>query len=113
MAIIITTKYPQKVCDLFTQDVNYRDIATWIVDADGDFTIANPQWTNKAWMRPIIPLEENCLVFGFVSSRKYEITKGLYGIFHGRLVATLIAHYDTLIDSITIKPLLDRSMDVY
>ena len=113
MAIIITTKYPQTVCDLFAQDVNYRNITTWIVDADGDFTIANPKWTNKAWMRPIIPHEGNTLVFGFVSSRKHDITKGLYGIYHGRLVATLIAHYDNLIDSVTIKPLLDPQTDIY
>ena len=113
MAIIIKTDNPQVVCDLFTQNVSNRDITTWIVDADGDFTIANPKWTYKAWMRPIISREGNTLVFGFVSSRKHDITKGLYGIYHGRLVATLIAHYDHLIDSVTIKPLLDPQTDIY
>lgn len=111
MAVIIKTNNPQNILELFENHVRRRDITTWIVDADGDFTIANPKWTFMAWMRPI--LEEEQLVFGFVSSTKYEITKGLYGIYHGRLAATILSHYDNLIDSIFIDPRLNGKYDCF
>lgn len=113
MAIIIKSNNPQMLLETFVDGINSNEIATWIVDSDNDFTIANAKWAYKAWMRPIIKKESNCLVFGIVSSTKHEITKGLYGIFHGRLVATLLSHYDELILSIDIQPFLDKNIDVF
>lgn len=113
MAIIIKSKNPQKILDLFIDNIIKHNIVTWLIDSDGDFTIANAKWTYKAWMRPIIQEESNMLVFGFVSSKKYNITKGLYGIYHGRMAVTLLANYDELITSIEIKPHLDSSIDVF
>lgn len=113
MAIIIKSKNPRKILDLFVNDIIECDIATWLIDSDGDFTIANAKWTYKAWMRPIIQEESNILVFGFVSSKRYDITKGLYGIYHGRMAVTLLAHYDDLITSIEINPHLDSSLDIF
>ena len=49
----------------------------------------------------------------FVSSRKYEITKGLYGIFHGRLATTILSHYDNIINSIEIDPQLNPQYDIF
>ena len=70
MAVIIRTSNPRHVLNLFKSNVANRDITTWLVDVDGDFTIANPKWTYMAWMRPMILEGDDRLVFGFVSSRK-------------------------------------------
>ena len=113
MAVIIRTSNPKHVLNLFKSNVANRDITTWLVDLDGDFTIANPKWTYMAWMRPMILEDDDRLVFGFVSSRKYEITKGLYGIFHGRLATTILSHYDNIINSIEIEPQLNPEYDVF
>lgn len=113
MAIIIKSNNPQEVLDLFIKSIKEHDIVTWLIDSDGDFTIANTKWTYKAWMRPIIQEESNMLIFGFVSSKKYNITKGLYGIYHGRMAVTLLAHYDELITSIEINPHLNSSFDIF
>lgn len=113
MAVIIRTDNPQHILNTFRTHVENRDITTWLIDAVGDYTIANPKWTYMAWMRPIIQEENNILVFGFVSSRRFEITKGLYGIFHGRLATTILSHYDNLISSIEIEPQLNSKYDVF
>lgn len=113
MAVIIRTNKPQHILDMFKKHVASRDITTWLIDMDGDFTIANPKWTYMAWMRPVIQEGNDILVFGFVSSTKFEITKGLYGIFHGRLATTILSHYDNLINSIEIEPQLNPEYDVF
>lgn len=113
MAVIIKTDKPQHILNLFVANVAKHDITTWLVDTDGDFTIANPKWTYMAWMRPFIREEEDLLVFGFVASRKYEITKGLYGIYHGRLATTILSHYDHLINSVVIEPKLNPRYDIF
>ena len=69
MAVIIRTNKPGIVLDLFTRNVVNRDITTWLVDVDGDFTIANPKWTYMAWMRPMILEGDYSLVFGFATER--------------------------------------------
>ena len=111
MAVIIRTDNPGYVLKLFSDSVACRDITTWLIDTEGDFTIANPKWKYMAWMHPIAPISGDMLVFGFVSSRKYEITKGLYGIYHGRLATTILSHYDNLITSIEIEPQLNPLYD--
>lgn len=113
MAIIIKTKHPNNLLNLFKTYVLTRNIITWQVDGEGDFTIANPKWTYMAWMRPISEEENGLLVFGFVSSTKYQITKGLYGIYHGRLAVTILSHFDNLIDSIIIEPNLNPKYDSF
>ena len=113
MAIIIKTKHPNILLNSFKTLVQTRKIITWLVDEEDDFTIANPKWTYMAWMRPISEEENGLLVFGFVSSTKYQITKGLYGIYHGRLAVTILSHFDNLIDSIIIEPNLNPKYDSF
>ena len=77
MAIYIKTNDPVDLKKKIDFAINHRDIVTWSVDSDGDYTIDRDQWRYKCWLRPII--DDNMLKFGIVSSRKYLLTNELYG----------------------------------
>lgn len=111
MALIVKCKRPQELLEQFESKINHFDIVSWSMDEDKDFTVTNGNWSFKAWMRPTV--EDGRLVFGYVSSTNHQVTKGLYGIFHGRLAATLLAHFDDMIESIEIQPQLDSQYDMF
>ena len=56
---------------------------------------------------------DDSIAFGIVESRKYPLMKDLYGIMHGRLVATLLTHFDSLISDIEVTSQLDDRFDIY
>ena len=112
MAVIIRTNSPEQLHDSFTSAIRELRILTWTVDADGDFTVERELWRNHAWMR-YKKVDEGTIAFGIVESRKYPLMKDLYGIMHGRLVATLLTHFDGLITDIEVTSQLDDRYDVY
>lgn len=112
MAIIIKTKNPDQLLQSLNDAIENREILTWMVDDDGDYTITRDQWQYHAWMKPYPHHEEGILFFGIVQSRRYNMTKELYGIYHGRFVATLLSHFDTLMDDIQVSPLLLKDIDI-
>ena len=95
MAIIIKTQRPQELINSLNRAINRRAILTWVVDDMGDYTISREQWQFLAWM-----------IFGIIQSRKFPMTKELYGVYHGRFVATLLSHFDSDIIDINVTPLL-------
>lgn len=111
MAIIIKTDSPKKLIKALNEAIDNREILTWSVDHEGDYTIARDQWRYHAWFRYKI-LKPNVLAFGIVQSRKYKMTRDLYGIFHGRFVATLLSHFDNLMNDINVTPLLIHDIDI-
>lgn len=111
MAIIIKTDNPKKLIKALNEAIDNREILTWSVDHEGDYTIAREQWRYHAWFRLKI-LNSNVLAFGIVQSRKYKMTRDLYGIFHGRFVATLLSHFDNLMNDINVTPLLIHDIDI-
>ncbi len=112
MAIIIKTNDPEQLHNAFVDSIRELRITTWMVDDDGDFTIKRETWRNHAWMR-YYPIDNDSVAFGIVESRKYPLVKDLYGIMHGRLVATLLTHFDTLITNIDVTSQLDERYDIY
>ena len=112
MAIIIRTNNPDLLLDGFTRAINDFRISTWIVDSDGDYTIKRELWRNHAWMR-FYRIDSCSVAFGIVESKKYPLLKDLYGIMHGRLVATLLTHFDNLISDIEVTSQLDDRYDRY
>ena len=112
MAVIIRTNYPEQLHDSFTRAIRELRIVTWTVDEDGDFTVERELWRNHAWMR-FSRVNDESIAFGIVESRKYPLTKELYGIMHGRLVATLLTHFDSLISDIELTSQLDDRYDIY
>lgn len=111
MALIITTNNPHKIADDFERLVKEHRILTWTIDAEGDYTIPKEQWYGHAWMRPIAYDGNNTLIFGFISSTRYPVTKGLYGIYHGRLATTLLAHFDNDMEDLRITPFMVNEID--
>ena len=112
MAIIIRTSSPDQLHDSFTKAILELKIETWTVDGDGDFTVERELWRNHAWMR-YYRINDDSIAFGIVESRKYPLMKDLYGIMHGRLVATLLTHFDSLISDIEVTSQLDDRFDIY
>lgn len=102
MAIYIRTQNPQNLIESINKSIQIRDIVTWAVDREGDYTIDRDQWRFRAWMRPII--EEGQLVMAIIQSRKYPLTNELYGVYHGRLVSTILAHFSNQIEDIRVTP---------
>ncbi len=112
MAIIIRTNSPDQLRERFINAIRNLQILTWIVDSDGDFTIKRELWRNHAWMR-FYRVDDNSVAFGIVESKKYPLNKDLYGIIHGRLVATLLTHFDEIILDIKVTSQLDDRYDVF
>lgn len=110
MAIYIHTDDPNGLHQRLTASICNREIITWGVDKDGDYTIDRDQWRFKAWFRPTEI--QGQLVFGIVQSRKYVMTNELYGVYHGRLVSTILAHFSNLISEVHVTPNPQKDVDI-
>lgn len=112
MAVIVKTNQPELLANRLMESIKNNEIPTWSIDDDGDITIANIKWTNKAWFQIKIEYENNILAFGIISSKIYRMTNELYGVYHGRLAATLLAYFDSLLDNIELSSGYDLQYDV-
>lgn len=110
MAIIIQTQNPNQLIKSLNEAILSRSILTWAVDNIGDYTISRDQWRYLAWMRPHI--DGDRLIFGIIQSKRFPMTRELYGVYHGRFVATLLSNFDTDINSLNITPLLMQGYDI-
>lgn len=111
MAIYIRTHNPQRLLDSINKAIDNKDIVTWSRDDEGDYTIEREQWKFNAWMRP--RTEEGRLIIAIVQSRKYPLTTELYGVYHGRFVSTIVAHFSNQITHIEVSPNPDSEYDVF
>lgn len=98
--------------DAFIDRIKSNHITTWVVDEDKDITIKREDWRNKAWMR-FLRINAQEIVIGIVESKKYRLTKEIYGVFHGRFLVTMLTHFDNILESIEVTPLLDKGADVF
>ena len=110
MAIYIHTDDPHGLHQRLTASIHNREIITWGVDKDGDYTIDRDQWRFKAWFSPTE--KQGQRVFGIVQSRKYVMTNELYGVYHERLVSTILAHFSDLISEVHITPNPQKNVDI-
>lgn len=110
MAIILETRNAEELSDEILQRIVCKDIRTWIIDDDGDFTSANSIWGYRAWLR--MNVEDNRIVFGIISSKRFLMTKELYGVYHGRFAAMLLAYFDDHIQHLTLTPNADDNYDI-
>lgn len=110
MAIIIQTMESTQLISSLNKAIKTHSILTWTVDEMGDYTISRDQWRYLAWMRAYI--ENNRIVFGIIQSRRFPMTKELYGVYHGRFVATLLSHFDINIYELKVTPLLMQGYDI-
>ena len=110
MAIIIQAQHPKLLIKSLNEAIKTYSILTWTVDDMGDYTISRDQWRYLAWIRAYI--EEHRVIFGIIQSRKFLMTPELYGIYHGRFVATLLSHFDLQIEKLEVTPLLLQNYDI-
>ena len=75
------------------------DIETWRIDTDGDLTHTSNQWGGRAWMRP--RALEDRLLFNIIAAKSEKMSKTLYGVYHARLIQTLLIHFDNKIERIS------------
>lgn len=96
MAVRVFCSAPRELLANIKARIGDGSIDTWAVDADGDFTHSPEQWKNKAWLRPLV-LEDR-LVFRIIPPKSKTISKGVYGVFHGRFIEMLLTHFDLQFD---------------
>jgi len=99
MAIFVFTGSPQVVWEKIRAAIGQGRIETWEIDTDNDLTHSPPQWKNKAWFRCYVNNDK--LSFALFGVKGIAMTKVVYGVYHGRLIETLLAHFDTEFSSIS------------
>ena len=99
MAVRAFTSEPRKLLSALKEAIAEGTIDTWRIDADGDLTHTARQWAGKAWMRPRV-LDDR-LVFNIIAPKNEKMSKTVYGVYHGRLIQSLLIHFDEKILTLT------------
>lgn len=94
MSIRVTTSQPGALLAAIKKAIDDRRVETWSYDSDGDFTHTPPQWARKAWLRPRV--EIGALVLSIINPQGVTLTKEVYGVYHGRFIEMLLAHFDNM-----------------
>ena len=92
MAVIVYTSDPSALLVAIRSAIQGGKVATWSVDADGDFTHSPEQWKLKAWLRPKI--SDGRIIFRILTPQKTQMNKMTYAVYHGRFIEMLLAHFD-------------------
>ena len=102
--IKIFTNTPNDLLVQIKKAIDERHVVTWSYDKDGDFTHTPDQWSGKAWLRPSVV--DGALLFGILGQKDTPLTAEYYGVYHGRFIEMLAAHFDALFStaSATAKP---------
>ncbi len=104
MAIFIKTRIKSnRFNPMVVEAIGNHDIVTWSIDKDGDYTIERSQWKYRSWFRAYI-IDEDTIAYGIIQSMKFQMTNQLYGVYHGRFVATLLTHFSDQIKDISVTP---------
>jgi hypothetical protein len=103
MAVRAFTDEPEELLSALKKAIAEGVIETWRIDSDGDLTHTSTQWGARAWMRPKV-LEDR-LLFNIVASKNEKMSKTLYGVYHGRLIQTLLTHFDNKMKTVSATAL--------
>ena len=111
MAIIVKTDNPEKLRASIVSYMSDEYVSTWIIDDEEDITLDREQWRYRAWMH--MEVKDGVLAIGIIASRRYKLTKEIYGVFHGTFLTTLLTHFDVDMQSIAVTPMLDTKYDKF
>ncbi|KWE77275.1 hypothetical protein WL78_00500 [Burkholderia ubonensis] len=92
MTILIRTDDPAQLLSDIRKKISQKHIETWFFDNAGDFSHTPEQWRYKAWLRPHV--EPGQLRFSLISNNKINLTKAIYGVYHGRFSEMLLTHFE-------------------
>lgn len=99
MAVRAFTDDPEELLSALKEAIADGIIETWQIDSDGDLTHTSTQWGRRAWMRPRVLGDR--LLFNIIASKKEKMSKTIYGVYHGRLIQTLLIHFDNKIKTVS------------
>ncbi|HEV2628996.1 MAG TPA: hypothetical protein VGV41_10170 [Pseudolabrys sp.] len=94
MAINFETANPQALLAAFKKAIDEGHVVTWSYDANGNFTHTPSQWKDEAVLRPSI--YTGWLVMNFYRRKSDKTSPGLYAVYHGRFIESMLAHCDKL-----------------
>lgn len=103
MSIHVTTDEPSRLLRKIRSRVEDGDIPEWVCDEDGDFTLADPRYRKKAWVRPRV--DEARLSFALLGPRGETVTRRTYGVYHGRFMEMLLLYFDSEFDRVSASAL--------
>ncbi|WP_321819636.1 MULTISPECIES: hypothetical protein [unclassified Burkholderia] len=110
MAITVFTQNPKILHAAIREAIDEKKIDTWAYDKDGDFYHTPDQWRGEAWLRPYE--QQGMLTFGLVGCEGTQMTKIVYGVYHGRFIEMLLTHFDTEFSNASATALQD-SVDLF
>ena len=110
MALTVYTKDPTGLLKAIRKAIDEKKVETWAYDSDGDFTHTPEQWRAKAWLRPVVL--QGGLAFGLIGQKDIQMTKVIYGLYHGRFTEMLLVHFDQNFSNVSSTALED-SVDVF
>lgn len=111
MAIVVYTPNPAALLQIIKKSIDEKKIDTWIYDNDGDFTHAPDQWEKKAWLRPYVL--SGILQFGLLGQTNIDMTKSVYGVYHGRFIEMLLTHFDNHFSTATSTAQKESNVDSF
>lgn len=111
MSIIVQTATPKGLLKAIYKAIDDGAVATWSYDKEGDFTHKTQQWASEAWLRPYTGA--GVLSFGLVGPQGVAMTRTIYGVYHGRFIEMLLAHFDERFVSAAATAMKDAELDLF
>ena len=102
MAVYLLTSDPAKLLKDFKKKIDNGSIDTWSYDDAGDFTHTPAQWNRRAWLRPVE--DSDRLRLNIIANKKYDLTRSIYGVYHGRFIESMLTHCHSLFTSARATP---------
>lgn len=93
MSIHVTTDDPSRLLRRIRSRVEDGEIGDWLCDDEGDFTLSDPRFRKRAWMRPRV--EDERLSFAILGPRGETLTRRTYGVYHARFMEMLLLYFDS------------------
>lgn len=113
MAIVLKlrNKTANRVVEEIHNLIDSGKIKVWSYDKDGDFTHNSTQWSGLSWFRHYESQDGDDwdLKFGIIGNKKFDMTRALYGIYHGRFTEMLLTYFDKDISEFKITPMKDEN----
>ena len=99
---------PKEFIDKINELINeYPFGVIWKIDNEGDYYLED--WQYKAWMRCKVDETNKSLVrFCIIKGRDTTLTKRMYAENHACFLQMLLNHFDNLIKSVKVSPLLSK-----
>lgn len=97
MADYFYTSEPQWLLDEFDRRIHQKEakgkITTWEKSSDGlYYTHKSEEWGKKAWFKPKV--EVGRLTFNIIKTKANDVSRVVYGYYHGHLIETFLNHFD-------------------